>query len=197
MTWSYDANDTIPFPTDNAVDSDPAAGLCWTSHISRPSRCVLEEYELASGAAASMHPATKHKAPPNTISQHVLKKICINVDNNNDKYGDPSSDNSSDATEPATEPMSNNYEALKAMANADNMVHSLFPLPVALYPHLNLRLQPSELGRSLLQIYLLSFAMRRDMFIPLQEGSWMGTGARFASKYYFPIYHFILLIAIV
>ena len=130
MTWSYDADDTIPFPTDNAVDSDPATGLCWTSRISRPSRRVLEEYESASGAAASTHPATKRKAPPNTISQHVSKKICINVDDDDNKYGDPSSNDGGNATEPATEPMSDDYEALKAMANADNMVHSLFLLPV-------------------------------------------------------------------
>ena len=50
------------------------------------------------------------------------------------------SNDGSAATEPATEPTSDDYEALKAMANADNMVRSLSPLSFALYPHLCLRL---------------------------------------------------------
>ena len=198
MMWSYDADDSIPFPTDTAVGSDPATGLRQTSHISHPSQYVLKEYELASGAAASTHPATKCKASHNlnTITCYVLKKVCIDVDNNDDKDGNPSSNNGSAATEPVTEPMSDDYKALKAMANADNMVHSLSPLSFVLYPHLCLRLRPSKLGRSVVQISLLYFSMRKDTFIPLQERSWMGTGAQFASKCFFPIYHFILLIAV-
>ena len=197
MTWYHDADDTIPLPANNAVDGDTATGLRRTSRISRPSRRVLEEYESASGATASTRPATKRKAPHNlnTIGHHVLKKTCIYVDDGDDKDGDPSSDDGGAATEPATEPMSDDYEALKAMANADNMVCPLSPLPFALYLHLHLRSRLSKLRRSVLQIYCLSFAVRKDTFILLQERSWMGTGARFASKY-FPIYHFISLIAI-
>ena len=142
MMWSYDANDTIPFPTDTAVGGDPAAGLRRTSRISCPSWCVLKEYESASGAAASTRPATKRKAPHNlnTITCYVSKKVCIDVDDNDDKDGNPSSDDGGAATEPATEPTSDDYEALKAMANADNTVHSLSPLSFTLYPHLCLRL---------------------------------------------------------
>ena len=36
MMWSYDADDTIPFPTDNAVDSNPAAGLLLRLSLARP-----------------------------------------------------------------------------------------------------------------------------------------------------------------
>ena len=198
MTWSYDADDSIPFPTDTAVGGDPAAGLHQTSCISCPSRCILKEYESASGATASTRTATKRKALHNlnTITHYVSKKVCINVDDDDNKDGNPSSDNGGAATEPATEPTSDDYEALKAMANADNTVRSLSPLSFALYPHLCLRLQPSKLGRSIVQISLLYFAVRKDTFIPLQERSWMGTGAQFASKCFFPIYHFILLIAV-
>ena len=147
MTWSYDTNNSIPFPPDTAVGGDPATGLRRTSRISCPSRHVLEEYESASGATASTCPAIKCKAAHNlnTITHYVSKKVCIDVDNDDNKDGNPSSDDGSAATEPATEPTSDDYEALKAMANADNTVGSLSPLSFALYPHLCLRLRPSML----------------------------------------------------
>ena len=151
MTWSYDADDTIPFPSHNAVN-DPATGLHWTSRISCPSRHVLEEYESASGAAAVKLP-TKCKAPHNAISRYILKKTHIDVDDDDSIDCDPSSDGGGATTEPATEPMSDNYEALKAMADADNMVRSLSLLPFTLYPHLHLRLWLSKLRRSVVQIY--------------------------------------------
>jgi hypothetical protein len=59
-----------------------------------------------------------------------MKKAIIDVDNGN-------SDNSTDSDdgttmEPATEPVSDHYEALKAMVDADNKVCSpLFPFQMA------------------------------------------------------------------
>ena len=99
-----------------------ATGVRQTTQISRPSWRVRKEAESATSAAAtSIHPP-KCSAPCDSSDHRVTKKAIINVDNNDSD--DSSDNNGGTTTEPATEPASDDYEALKAMADADNQVHS-------------------------------------------------------------------------
>lgn len=93
MIWSYDADESIPFPSGDtsgsrSVPSDRhaqavlVAGVRRTTCISRPSRRFLEEAEPAPSAPAS----TKRKAPLDRPDRRVVQKIPVNVDEDEDTF---------------------------------------------------------------------------------------------------------------
>lgn len=133
-----------PLPSSGShAPATMVAGVRRTTRVSKPSRRVLEAAE-ASNALLSQRLAAKRKAPSDSLQRRVSRKIVINVD---DEGADTSSgdedasaegedvvsededaatnadiDDASDGgttTEPGT---SDDYEALKAMADADNLV---------------------------------------------------------------------------
>lgn len=139
IVWNFDADDSIPFPSDDAsgarIFSDgvqpaavPSVSLRRTTRTIRPSRRYLEGAESDSSAPATTPIATKCKASCKSPARHVAKKVVINVDDENDEDSDASSDdrgNTTEAiTEPASEPASEDYEALKAIADSNVKVHS-------------------------------------------------------------------------
>ncbi len=92
------------------------AGACWTTHTHHPSQHALEVAEAASSSSASAHPGSKHKAPSDPIPDcRVMHKIVYDLD---DEVADPSDGGAT------TEPAEDNYKSIKAMADADNLVHS-------------------------------------------------------------------------
>src|ERR1700677_1750857 len=137
IIWTYDADESVPFPSGGdsgslSVSSGilaPAtsgAAVCWTARISRPSRRVLEaaEAELASSAPARKSSGIKRKAGNDLPDDRATHKKVITVVS--DDAGNDSGDDASDSgtlSPPPTEPASDDYEALRAMADADNQVH--------------------------------------------------------------------------
>jgi hypothetical protein len=139
IMWTFDADESIPFPAGQISGDDaPAemgASIHQTTHITHPSWCILEALE----AEEATH-STKRKPPCGSPSHHIFRKAAVNVDDNNSNIrkvavntGDDNgndacnSDSNSDVdngitTQPPTEVMSNDFEALKVMANADNQV---------------------------------------------------------------------------
>lgn len=136
IIWSYDADDSIPFPSDNA--SGPRSGssrghspatvvasVRRTTRVSRPSRRVLEELEAAEAAssAPTQNVGANHKCKAiSALPDHRARKAAINV------VSDDDSDDDSDGGSPSpppTEPVLDDYESLKAMADANNQVSSL------------------------------------------------------------------------
>lgn len=134
ISWSFDADDTIPFPSSDdthhhsiSSGSPVPATVRRTTRISRPSRRVLEAAESALSAPTSTHSAAKRKAPHASPTRRVTQKVVINVDDEDADNSNASSDDGGSTTEPATEPASDDYEALQAMADADDQVGSLLP----------------------------------------------------------------------
>jgi hypothetical protein len=130
IVWSFDADDTLPFPQtsgDPSGGSAPAeAGLRRTTRISRPSRRYIEELdpECVSSSDAPTQPAAKRKAPSDDPDpdRRVSRKIVIRLDSNSDD----------DVTSvPPTEVGEDDYESIQAMADADNLV--CFPSPSCSY----------------------------------------------------------------
>jgi len=127
IIWSYDADDSIPFPLDSLFGTRPAsscgpapammvAGARWTTHTHRPSQRALEVAEAASSSSASAHPGSKRKAPSDPIpDRRVTRKIIYDLD---EEVADPSDGGAT------TEPAEDDYESIKAMADADNLVRS-------------------------------------------------------------------------
>jgi hypothetical protein len=120
IVWSFDADDTLPFPQtsgDPSGGSAPAeAGLRRTTRISRPSRRYIEELdpECVSSSDAPTQPAAKRKAPSDDPDpdRRVSRKIVIRLDSNSDD----------DVTSvPPTEVGEDDYESIQAMADADNL----------------------------------------------------------------------------
>jgi hypothetical protein len=137
INWSYDADESIPFPSDNA--SGPSSGhapatvvasVRRTTRISRPSRRVLDALEAEAAESASRAPAQnarKRKAISPLPDQRAHKNV-VNVISDNDSDNGNNSNNNSDGgtpSPPPTEPASDDYESLQAMADADNLVRSL------------------------------------------------------------------------
>jgi hypothetical protein len=132
MLWSYNADKSIPFPSDNASGSHttsrhaPAtvvAAVCQTARVSRPSRQYLEEagaLESASSTPAHKSAGIKCKATSTLVNQCATHKI-VNVVSDNDISGDSDSGSRTPLPLP-TELVSDDYKALKAMADADNEV---------------------------------------------------------------------------
>jgi hypothetical protein len=131
IMWFYNADESIPFPSGSASASHsshaPAttvAGVHRTTHIIRPSRCYIEEAEVtesASSTSVCKYFGVKCKATSNLPDHRAAcKKITDTVDDA--AAGDASDDVTT--TVPPTELVSDDYESLKAMADADNLVCS-------------------------------------------------------------------------
>jgi hypothetical protein len=133
MVWTYDEDESIPFPSGDDSGTDPisSGGLApatvvaatrRTARIHRPSLRALEAVE-ASLSSASIRPGAKRKARSDPAPERrVTRKIIIDsdVDSGSDVAADCSNDGAT--TEPATEPAEDEYESIKAMADADNQV---------------------------------------------------------------------------
>jgi hypothetical protein len=137
IRWTYDEDESIPFPSDSVSESGgcaPAtmvAGMRRTARVHRPSKRALEAFEASSGGSASTRPGAKRKAQSDLAPEHrVTRKVVIDVD-------DDATDSSNDgaATELATELADDDYESIKAMADADNRVRSSSPLSNTLLTH--------------------------------------------------------------
>ena len=132
IIWSYDADESIPFPSgDNAHSSPPSSGhapatpvtahaVCQTSHVSRPCQCYLEEDEVESASSTITLKTSSVKCKATSDPPSATHKIVINM------VSDDGSSNSRAPSPslPPTEPASDNYEVLQAMADTDNQVHS-------------------------------------------------------------------------
>ena len=132
IDWSFNPDDSIPFPSDNPSGSHSASsgGLSpaivvtsvWcTTHLSKPSRHVLDKLEAAgsaSSASAVNHKCKVIRALPN---QHLHKNDVhvVSDDDSDDKS------ESRSLSPPPTKPASDDYESLQAMADTDNQVCSL------------------------------------------------------------------------
>ena len=126
IIWSYDADESLPFPPSDSVSGvqtailaqcAPAmmvAGARRTTRLHRPSQRALEAAETTPSGSASTKPGAKRKAPSNSIPNHcITHKVVVDV---NDDDG---------AT---TEPAEDDYESIKAMADTDNQVCPLLSL---------------------------------------------------------------------
>jgi hypothetical protein len=132
IVWSYDADDTIPFPSDNASGSHSGSSgghapaivvgsVRRTTCVSRPSQRVLEALEADEAAESARNASVNRKRKAiSALPDHRARKTVINVISDGDSDSD-SSDGGSPS--PPTEPVSDDYESLKAMADADNQVH--------------------------------------------------------------------------
>jgi hypothetical protein len=115
MAWTYDEDKSIPFPSEGAPATMVAATRR-TARIPRPSLRALKAVEASS---ASIRPGAKHKARSDPAPERrVARNIVIDVDS--DVTANSSDDGAT--TEPATEPADDEYESIKAMADADNQV---------------------------------------------------------------------------
>jgi hypothetical protein len=124
MTWSFDADETLPFPSVTTpgcgivLPSLPSsaggrAGVRQTTRISRLPSCYLNGLDSPS--------VSKRKAPPSDDQDNgrrVARKF------KTDEGGDASADGTTTevATEVATEPADNNHESIREMADADHRV---------------------------------------------------------------------------
>ena len=133
IIWSYDADESIPFPSgDNAHSSPPSSGhapaTATTAHAVHRTSCVScpcwhfleeDEVELAFSTVALKTSGVKHKAtsdPPVLHARLSLMWSAMMVLASNSRALSPSL--------PPIEPASDNYEALQAMADTDNQVCS-------------------------------------------------------------------------
>ncbi|KAH9162941.1 hypothetical protein EDB89DRAFT_1912989 [Lactarius sanguifluus] len=151
IIWSYDADKSIPFPSDNVsgqvsgsrVPAMMVAGVRRTGHVPRPSQHAREAAEATSSSSTSTHPGTKRKVAIDPKPDcHVTCKVAIDVD---DDTADPNDDGATTepddgattepddgaATEPddgaTTEPATDDYESIEAVANADDQAIPFIP----------------------------------------------------------------------
>jgi hypothetical protein len=139
INWSYNADESIPFPSDNA--SGPSSGhtlatvvasVRRTTRISHPSQHILDALEAEAAESASRAPAQnacKRKAISPLPDRHAHKNV-INVISNNNNNSNNNSDGGTPSP-PPTELASDNYESLQAMADTDNLVCSLLRLTIS------------------------------------------------------------------
>ncbi|KAH9171696.1 hypothetical protein EDB89DRAFT_1906827 [Lactarius sanguifluus] len=162
IVWSYDVDESTPFPLDNVPDTHPffsggcapatmVAGARRTARVPRPSQRACDAAEATaeattssslasagptarvprplqhardaaeatteattSSSLASAGPGAKRKALTAAVPNHrVMRKVDLD-----DDLADHSDDGAT--TEPNTEPASDDYESIKAMADADN-----------------------------------------------------------------------------
>ena len=133
ILWTYDEDELLPFPLDSAptsssgshVPATTVASVRRTTRVIRPSQRALDAAETSSSvpASAGMRPGVKRKAQADDSKPEsgVTRTATIRFDD---------SDGSEDAppTEVATEPEDDDYESIKAMADADNQVSFLSSL---------------------------------------------------------------------
>jgi hypothetical protein len=156
LTWSYDVDESIPFPSGHGSGMDPissgghapatmVAGARRTTRIHRPSQRALEAAEATSSGSASTHLGSKRKAPSDPVPDRRVpsdlvpdrrvpsdpvpdRRVTRKVvhDVDNDD-AEPSDDGAT--TEPATDLAEDDYESIKSMADADNRVRSQHSSP--------------------------------------------------------------------
>lgn len=152
IVWTYDADESIPFPSVSGTVSAPSsggpapaamvAGVRRTTHVHRPSRRAREaaEAEVEVAASTSAHSRIKRKAPGDDDghpipARKVMRKVVVDLDDDDDNDYDNNGDNAANdaghttdhsedgaTTELATELADEDYEILKAMADADHHV---------------------------------------------------------------------------
>jgi hypothetical protein len=153
IVWSYDADDTIPFPP-SASEADslsrrcaPAmtvAGARRSTRTHRPSQRVLDAAASSSSAGSASHSSAKRKASSVVTGRRITCKVIIDVDDvveDHSNDGDYLAGHSDDGAimEPAeddgatTEPAEDDYEIIKAMADVDNRVRPLLSLSCMLF----------------------------------------------------------------
>jgi hypothetical protein len=154
ISWSFDADDSIPFPSGDASgdasggrissgDGEPAvptAALHWTTRVIRPAQHFRNGAKSDSSAPTSTPLAIKRKVSCKNPAHCVTQKVTIDVDDEDSKDSNANSDDRGTTTEPVTEPTSDDFEALRAMADADIRVRFPLPLTFNLHPHLLTRL---------------------------------------------------------
>jgi hypothetical protein len=142
IIWSYDTDESILFPLGSTSGShsipstrlSPAmmvGGACQTSScVHRPSQRALEVAEASSSTCDGRWSGIKRKVSGDCLNNRGPCRGLVDVDvGNMDDIGvdDTSVDDngtSNAETWPPMEPASNNnYEALRAMADTDNVVH--------------------------------------------------------------------------
>ena len=153
MEWTYDADESTPFPSSTVSGTSsggpaPAtmvAGIRRTMRVHRPSRRAREaaEAEAEVEASTSARSRVKRKVPSDADGHPIpVRRKVIDLDDNDDNdYADNADNDDNDTshttdhsedgavTELATEPADDDYEILKAMADADHQVcHTLLTL---------------------------------------------------------------------
>jgi hypothetical protein len=186
INWSFDADDSLPFPEDlgdpTGGSSDmPApgeAGLRRTTRVSRPSRRYIEDLDsdCAPSTVAHNQPATKRKALSDNpdSNRRVARKVVIDSDGDSDEDV---------PSVPPTEIAEDDYESIKAMADADNQV-CLPSCSLSYSSHLHHRLRFSNPKKSVRLMYASFSAATRSISILQREKPWMAIGARFVGKYF-------------
>jgi hypothetical protein len=132
INWSFDADDSLPFPDASGNPSGmPAPGMAVphrTACISHPTPRYRQDdgSECASTTHVCNQPAAKRKAPSDDPDpdRRVAHKVVINLD------GESDNDSNRDTLSVLpTEFAEDDYKSIKAMADADNQVclasHSL------------------------------------------------------------------------
>lgn len=194
IVWSYDADDSIPFPSGSASvshNSHPTsasrrasatvvAAVRRTTRVSRLSRRFLEEdLEAELPKAPTCKSSGGKRKAASALPNRRAKCKTIDVVSDGDCDGESDGGTS---LPPPTELASDDYESLKAMADADNQVcASHFPLIFIIFSS-QLRLRSPNPGRSVLPTYASCSTMRRTTSIQSPGSVWMVTGARFASQ---------------
>jgi hypothetical protein len=133
ILWSYDADETIPFPSDGnsghcsssgrhaPATADTAQAVRRTSRVIRPCRrfCEEDKAESASSAIAQKSSGVKRKATSDPPGHCATRKNIVNI------VSDNSSDDRARSPSPLpTEPASDDYDTLQGMADTDNQVCS-------------------------------------------------------------------------
>ena len=192
IVWSYDADDSAPFPSGSTSASLPisasgrapakvVASVRRTTCVIHPCHRYLEEDDEAElhSAPTCKTSGVKCKAASTLVNRRATRKT-INVVSDDDSDGESDGGTSSP---PPTELASDDYESLKAMADADNQVRSVTPQLSDIYSS-NLRLQTPNPGRSVPLTYAFCSTARRHTSIQSLESVWMVTGAMFVGNYF-------------
>ena len=131
IVWSYDADDSAPFPSGSTSASLPisasgrapakvVASVRRTTCVIHPCHRYLEEDDEAElhSAPTCKTSGVKCKAASTLVNRRATRKT-INVVSDDDSDGESDGGTSSP---PPMELTSDDYESLKAMADADNQV---------------------------------------------------------------------------
>lgn len=128
MTWTFDADEAIPFPSGTASGTglvlpsltSPSVAIAGVRRTTR-TICPCSRY-LDGLDSPSIAIRAKRKAPPSDDQEddrRVERKIENSLDDDASAHGT--------TTEVATELAEDDYESIQAMADADNQVR--LPLP--------------------------------------------------------------------
>jgi hypothetical protein len=185
MTWTFDEDEAIPFPSDAvsgggtllSSPAEPIAGVCRTTRISGLPRRYRNELDETSKVSVHVRAINKRKAPPDDDldnCQRVACKLKTGLDQ------DASADGT--ITEVATEPADDDYRPFKEMADADHQVR--WPLlSFSNSTHNKSRQQSTDPGKSVQLMYVSFSVATKDIYIQSWEKSWMDIGAWSVGKY--------------